>query len=74
MKVRELSTVALVSNLFRSPGGTPLNKENAECGTGLTPIMTQALRRKFQASHDMAHPKSPSPAWLSSASSLDEHK
>ncbi|NXJ07200.1 PRR11 protein, partial [Odontophorus gujanensis] len=59
-------------NIQRSPGGTPLNKENTECGTGLTPIMTQALRRKFQASHDMAHPKSPSPAWLSSASSLDE--
>ncbi|KAJ6653695.1 hypothetical protein lerEdw1_008821 [Lerista edwardsae] len=34
----------------RSPGGTPLtNKENIETGTGLTPIMTQALRRKFQA-------------------------
>uniref|UniRef100_A0ABM5ENF6 Proline-rich protein 11 isoform X2 n=1 Tax=Pogona vitticeps TaxID=103695 RepID=A0ABM5ENF6_9SAUR len=33
----------------RSPGGTPLtNKENVETGTGLTPIMTQALRRKFQ--------------------------
>lgn len=40
-------------NLFRSPGGTPLNKENTECGTGLTPIMTQALRRKFQASLDV---------------------
>ncbi|NXN42159.1 PRR11 protein, partial [Rhinoptilus africanus] len=37
----------------QSPGGTPLNsKENMECGAGLTPIMTQALRRKFQASHD----------------------
>ncbi|XP_007445281.2 proline-rich protein 11-like [Python bivittatus] len=34
----------------RSPGGTPMNnKENIETGTGLTPIMTQALRRKFQA-------------------------
>ncbi|XP_063147167.1 proline-rich protein 11-like [Candoia aspera] len=34
----------------RSPGGTPMiNKENTETGTGLTPIMTQALRRKFQA-------------------------
>ncbi|NXF07025.1 PRR11 protein, partial [Smithornis capensis] len=39
-------------NIQRSPGGTPLNnKENTECGSGLTPIMTQALRRKFQASH-----------------------
>uniref|UniRef100_A0A8D0HIY8 Proline rich 11 n=1 Tax=Sphenodon punctatus TaxID=8508 RepID=A0A8D0HIY8_SPHPU len=37
-------------NIQRSPGGTPLtNKENMETGTGLTPIMTQALRRKFQA-------------------------
>ncbi|XP_040388350.1 proline-rich protein 11 [Cygnus olor] len=58
-------------NIQRSPGGTPLNnKENIECGTGLTPIMTQALRRKFQ----MAHPKSPSPARLSAASSFDEQK
>ncbi|NXN61926.1 PRR11 protein, partial [Rynchops niger] len=57
----------------QSPGGTPLNsKENMECGSGLTPIMTQALRRKFQASHDMAHPKSPSPARLSTANSFDE--
>ncbi|XP_011373365.1 proline-rich protein 11 isoform X3 [Pteropus medius] len=33
----------------RSPGGTPLtNKENMETGTGLTPVMTRALRRKFQ--------------------------
>ncbi|NWR45389.1 PRR11 protein, partial [Regulus satrapa] len=39
-------------DIQRSPGGTPLNsKENTECGSGLTPIMTQALRRKFQASH-----------------------
>ncbi|PNJ65758.1 T0040138 isoform 1, partial [Pongo abelii] len=36
-------------NVERSPGGTPLtNKENMETGTGLTPVMTQALRRKFQ--------------------------
>ncbi|NWX77539.1 PRR11 protein, partial [Alca torda] len=57
----------------QSPGGTPLNsKENMECGSGLTPIMTQALRCKFQASHDMAHPKSPSPAQLSTANSFDE--
>ncbi|NXT58969.1 PRR11 protein, partial [Pluvianellus socialis] len=60
-------------NIQRSPGGTPLNsKENMECGSGLTPIMTQALRRKFQASRDMAHPKSPSPARLSAANSFDE--
>ncbi|NXV99679.1 PRR11 protein, partial [Fregetta grallaria] len=60
-------------NIQRSPGGTPLNsKENIECGSGLTPIMTQALRRKFQASHDMAHPESPSPARLSAANSFDE--
>ncbi|NXJ89443.1 PRR11 protein, partial [Corythaixoides concolor] len=59
-------------NIQRSPGGTPLNsKENMECGSGLTPIMTQALRRKFQAS-EMAHPKSPSPARLSAANSFDE--
>ncbi|NXY73475.1 PRR11 protein, partial [Glareola pratincola] len=65
--------IPLVSNLSRSPGGTPLNsKENMECGSGLTPIMTQALRRKFQASHGMAHPKSPSPARLSAANSFDE--
>ncbi|NXW66426.1 PRR11 protein, partial [Eurystomus gularis] len=57
----------------QSPGGTPLNnKENVECGSGLTPLMTQALRRKFQASHGMAHPKSPSPARLSAANSFDE--
>ncbi|NXX44573.1 PRR11 protein, partial [Tricholaema leucomelas] len=60
-------------NIQRSPGGTPLNsKENIECGSGLTPIMTQALRRKFQASHGMAHPKSPSPARLSTANSFDD--
>ncbi|XP_019366689.1 PREDICTED: proline-rich protein 11 [Gavialis gangeticus] len=56
-------------NIKRSPGGTPLNnKENMATGTGLTPIMTQALKRKFQ----MAHPKSPSPAPLHTASSFDE--
>ncbi|XP_075296317.1 proline-rich protein 11 [Opisthocomus hoazin] len=58
-------------NIQRSPGGTPLHsKENTECGSGLTPIMTQALRRKFQ----MARPRSPSPAPLSAASSFDEQK
>ncbi|NXR27693.1 PRR11 protein, partial [Cinclus mexicanus] len=68
-------------DIQRSPGGTPLSsKENTECGSGLTPIMTRALRRKFQASqlcpsswnHKMAHPKSPSPARLSAANSFDE--
>ncbi|NXQ78457.1 PRR11 protein, partial [Quiscalus mexicanus] len=60
-------------DIQRSPGGTPLNsKENTECGSGLTPIMTRALRRKFQASPSMAHPKSPSPARLSAANSFDE--
>ncbi|KAF3816736.1 hypothetical protein GH733_014084 [Mirounga leonina] len=34
----------------RSPGGTPFtNKENMDTGTGLTPVMTRALRRKFQS-------------------------
>lgn len=46
--------------ICRSPGGTPLfDKENIETGTGLTPIMTQALRRKFQrALPDRLPPKS----------------
>ncbi|XP_061460774.1 proline-rich protein 11 [Rhineura floridana] len=53
----------------RSPGGTPLsNKENKETGAGLTPIMIQALRRKFQ----LAHPKSPSPSLLPKGSSFEE--
>ncbi|XP_004397709.1 PREDICTED: proline-rich protein 11 [Odobenus rosmarus divergens] len=53
----------------RSPGGTPLtNKENMETGTGLTPVMTQALRRKFQ----MAHPRSPTQTLPLSTSSFDE--
>ncbi|XP_061106040.1 proline-rich protein 11 isoform X2 [Conger conger] len=57
------STLSLRSHLKkvqidRSPGGTPLvDKENRETGTGLTPLMTQALRRKFQS----ALPRSPSP-------------
>ncbi|XP_066552329.1 proline-rich protein 11 isoform X2 [Amia ocellicauda] len=56
-------------NIERSPGGTPLyDKENKETGTGLTPIMTQALRRKFQ----MAHPKSPSPKARAVNLSFDE--
>ncbi|XP_036124992.1 proline-rich protein 11 [Molossus molossus] len=53
----------------RSPGGTPLtNKENMETGTGLTPVMTQALRRKFQ----LAHPRSPVQTLPLSTSSFDE--
>ncbi|XP_048468598.1 proline-rich protein 11 [Rhincodon typus] len=51
----------------RSPGGTPLHKENRDTGTGLTPVMTQALKRKFK----MAHPKSP-PCSLSPNTSFDE--
>ncbi|KAM6163981.1 proline-rich protein 11 [Rhynchocyon petersi] len=53
----------------RSPGGTPLtNKENMETGTGLTPVMTRALRRKFQ----LAHPRSPTQTLPSSTSSFDD--
>lgn len=36
-------------NITRSPGGTPLvSQRNNENGTGLTPMMTKALRKKFQ--------------------------
>ena len=36
-------------NITRSPGGTPLvSNRNTENGTGLTPMMTKALQRKFQ--------------------------
>uniref|UniRef100_A0A671ETF8 Proline rich 11 n=1 Tax=Rhinolophus ferrumequinum TaxID=59479 RepID=A0A671ETF8_RHIFE len=53
----------------RSPGGTPLtNKENMETGIGLTPVMTRALRRKFQ----LAHPRSPTQTLPLSASGFDE--
>ncbi|XP_055251611.1 proline-rich protein 11 [Moschus berezovskii] len=53
----------------RSPGGTPLtNKENMETGTGLTPVMTRALKRKFQ----LAHPRSPTQTLPVSTSSFDE--
>lgn len=49
-------------NMVRSPGGTPIyDRDNKENGTGLTPLMTKALRQKFQ----MAHPKSPSPLRMS---------
>ncbi|XP_078082053.1 proline-rich protein 11 [Mustelus asterias] len=51
----------------RSPGGTPLYKENRDTGAGLTPVMTQALKRKFE----MAHPKSP-PCCLSPNTSFDD--
>ncbi|XP_074637375.1 uncharacterized protein LOC141895453 isoform X3 [Acropora palmata] len=37
-------------NVVRSPGGTPLMSDrNDENGTGVTPMMTRALRRKFEA-------------------------
>ncbi|XP_053423778.1 proline-rich protein 11 [Nycticebus coucang] len=56
-------------NVERSPGGTPLtNKENMDSGTGLTPVMTRALRRKFQ----LAHPRSPTQALPHSTSNFDE--
>ncbi|XP_062887929.1 proline-rich protein 11 isoform X3 [Mobula hypostoma] len=55
-------------NIERSPGGTPLHKENKDTATGLTPVMTQALRRKFE----MAHPKSPPGGCSSSNTSFDE--
>ncbi|KAM4795899.1 proline-rich protein 11 [Rhinophrynus dorsalis] len=48
-------------NMVRSPGGTPVYDRDKENGTGLTPLMTKALRQKFQ----LAHPKSPSPLLLS---------
>ncbi|EPQ02795.1 Proline-rich protein 11 [Myotis brandtii] len=58
-----------VTNVLMSPGGTPLtNKENMETGTGLTPVMTQALRRKFQ----LAHPRSPTQTLPLSTSNFDE--
>ncbi|XP_071029733.1 proline-rich protein 11-like [Oncorhynchus clarkii lewisi] len=54
----------------RSPGGTPLfDKENMETGTGLTPIMTQALRRKFQS----ALPRGLSPKAKNLNESLDQN-
>lgn len=53
-QVRAESDYKCFSLLFRSPGGTPLfDKENMETGTGLTPIITQALRRKFQVGHSL---------------------
>uniref|UniRef100_A0A8C8TNK4 Proline rich 11 n=1 Tax=Peromyscus maniculatus bairdii TaxID=230844 RepID=A0A8C8TNK4_PERMB len=53
----------------RSPGGTPLvNKENMETGTGLTPVMTRALRRKFL----LAHPQSPTQPLPLPTSSFDD--
>eukprot|EP00069_Balaena_mysticetus_P019156 bmy_11946T0 len=53
----------------RSPGGTPLtNKENMETGTGLTPVMTQVLKRKFL----LAHPRSPTQTLPLSTSTFDE--
>lgn len=53
----------------RSPGGTPLtNKENMDTGTGLTPVMTRALKKKFQ----LAHPRSPAQTVPLSTSNFDE--
>lgn len=47
-------------NITRSPGGTPLVSErNYENGTGLTPMMTKALRKKFQQAHPKYSPESP---------------
>ncbi|KAK1158369.1 hypothetical protein AOXY_G23256 [Acipenser oxyrinchus oxyrinchus] len=45
-------------NIDRSPGGPAVREGEQGDWHRLTPIMTQALRRKFQ----MAHPKSPSPS------------
>ncbi|XP_001634153.3 proline-rich protein 11 [Nematostella vectensis] len=40
----------------RSPGGTPIcTRPKEDCGTGLTPMMTRALRKKFR----LANPESP---------------
>ncbi|XP_069471251.1 proline-rich protein 11 isoform X2 [Ambystoma mexicanum] len=56
-------------NLKRSPGGTPIyDRENKDTGTGLTPIMTRALKQKFQ----MALPRSPPPNRLPAASHFEE--
>jgi len=47
-------------NITRSPGGTPLlSGKSCEHGTGLTPMMTRALRRKFQHAHPYSSPDSP---------------
>eukprot|EP00112_Aurelia_sp_Birch-Aquarium-sp1_P000240 Seg1019.15 transcript_id=Seg1019.15/GoldUCD/mRNA.D3Y31 product="Proline-rich protein 11" protein_id=Seg1019.15/GoldUCD/D3Y31 len=35
-------------NVIRSPGGTPLVKSKMETGVGITPLLTAALKRKFQ--------------------------
>ncbi|XP_031551657.1 proline-rich protein 11-like isoform X2 [Actinia tenebrosa] len=35
-------------NIKRSPGGTPLDRTVQDTGTGLTPIMTRALQKKFK--------------------------
>ena len=35
--------------MVRSPGGTPMkSRRSTETGTGLTPLMTKALRNKFK--------------------------
>lgn len=35
-------------NVKRSPGGTPLDRTVQDTGTGLTPLMTRALQKKFK--------------------------
>ncbi|PIK60278.1 putative proline-rich protein 11 [Apostichopus japonicus] len=35
-------------HVARSPGGTPMRRAFRDEGTGLTPVMTRALRKKFQ--------------------------
>ena len=37
-------------NIERSPGGTPLVRSTVDNGEGFTPMMTRALRKKFQVS------------------------
>ncbi|KAM9086100.1 proline-rich protein 11-like [Megaptera novaeangliae] len=65
----ELRKLLRKVDVERSPGGTPLtNKENMETGTGLTPVMTQVLKRKFQ----LAHPRSPTQTLPLSTSTFDE--
>ena len=43
-------------NICRSPGGTPVVSEKVlEHGTGLTPMMTRALKKKFQVRYMCFH-------------------
>ncbi|XP_014674689.1 PREDICTED: proline-rich protein 11-like [Priapulus caudatus] len=54
------------SRVDRSPGGTPLKRNVEECGEGLTPTMTRALKKKFE------NTKTPSPRDLTSTSPTDD--